>query len=98
MTDDTTDTTDTVEPQPEQPEHDNTDRRSVVKATLLAAAASIVGFGAGASTTAAQEPSGDVGTAATPFDRAHVNIMSFVARTSDPSDPDDGTMWYNEEA
>lgn len=74
----------------------NADRRSVVKATLLAGAASVIGFGAG-NASASSSPSGEIGTDTAPFETAYLSSMTFVGRDSDPSDPDDGMLWYNED-
>lgn len=38
--------------------------------------------------------SGKVGTNSNPYNTAFVTIVDFEARTSDPSSPNNGTMWY----
>lgn len=75
-----------------------TSRRGFLGAVVAAVAtvSALVGYGAG--TAEAATPSGEVGTAAEPFRRAYADRMVFVPRTTDPSSPANGTLWYNESA
>jgi len=63
----------------------------------LLAAIGVAGAGASGyfvGTAEAATPSGEVGTPSNPYLRAYVDRMVWIGRTSDPSSPDDGTVWY----
>lgn len=53
-------------------------------------------FGAGR-VTAESAPEGTVGTASNPYLTAYLDRVDLVGRTSDPSDADDGTIFYRED-
>jgi len=80
----TTDTNDTDE------EH-STARRAVLTGLAGLGAAGV--FGAGRA-SAQSTPEGQVGTDTNPYLVAHMERLQFSARTSDPSSPSDGLVWY----
>ena len=47
--------------------------------------------------SAQSDPENEIGTAENPYLRAYIDRQLFVGRTSDPSSPEDGTMWYRED-
>ena len=53
-------------------------------------------FGAGR-VTAESSPDGNVGTATNPYLTAYLDRVDFVGRTTDPSDAEDGTIFYRED-
>jgi len=69
---------------------DRTRRKLLVGIAGIGAAGAFATGRASAQTT----PSGEIGTASNPYLRAHINRMRLVPRTSDPSNPPDGAMWY----
>lgn len=75
---------------------DDDDADSVKRRAVLTGLAGLgaAGVFAAGNATAQATPSGEIGTATNPYLRAYVNRKVFVARTSDPSSPDDGTQWY----
>lgn len=78
-------------------EHEVT-RRQVLAAATGAAAAGAAGYVTGTETGSAQSASGQVGTLTDPYLRVNVDRLVLVPRTSDPSSPEDGSAWYNEDA
>jgi len=72
-------------------------RRQVTKAAGIALAGA-VGGAAVASQTVEAAPSGEIGTSANPLLQTHVDRLVFNERTSDPSSPADGELWYNSSA
>lgn len=74
----------------EEEEQDETTRRALLAAIGIAGAGA-AGYGVGNAEAAA---SGEVGTPTNPYLRAYVDRMVWIGRTSDPSSPDDGTVWY----
>lgn len=80
-----------------EPEREVT-RRQVLAAAAGAAAAGAAGYSVGTETGSAQSASGQVGTLADPYLRVNVDRLVLVPRTSDPSSPEDGSTWYNEDA
>ena len=70
-------------------------RRDVVAGAGLAAATS-AGYFLGVGSAAAS-PSGEIGTASNPYQRAFIDRQRYVGRTSDVSSPDDGMTWYRED-
>lgn len=70
-----------------------TTRRGIMAALL--AAVGLGGFYAGSATADDGSASGQVGTSAEPALHIYTESVVFHERTSDPSSPDDGTMWYN---
>jgi hypothetical protein len=83
MTDETTDD-----------ETDRTRRNVLVSVAGLGALG--LGFGAGQA-SGQSAPDGEIGTSSNPYLRAWIDRQVFVGRTSDPSSPADGTMWYRED-
>lgn len=75
-------------------ELDSASRRQLLAAVGVAAAGA-TGYFAGSASAAT--PAGTVGTSTNPYLRAYVDTIAFVD-TSDPSSPDDGTLWYNSSA
>jgi len=73
-------------------EMDSTRRGLLVGVAGLGAAGI---FGAGR-VTAQTEPDGEIGFE-NPYLRAYVDRQVFVGRTSDPDDPENGTMWFRED-
>lgn len=64
-------------------------------AALLAGGALVATSG----TAAAQAtPGGNVGSASNPALKVYTDVFHFNERTSDPSSPEDGEMWYNSSA
>lgn len=74
----------------EEAKQSQTTRRALLAAIGIAGAGA-AGYGVGTVEAAA---SGEVGTSTNPYLRAYVDRMVWVGRTSDPSSPDDGTVWY----
>lgn len=72
-------------------------RRQVTKAAGIALAGA-VGGAAVASQTVEAAPSGEIGTASNPLLQTHVDRLVLNERTSDPSSPADGELWYNSSA
>lgn len=74
---------------------DSTDNDHTRRA-ILAGAAGIASIGATGLLTqaAAADPAGQVGTSADPYQHIYMDTASFVGRTTDPSSPADGTIWY----
>jgi hypothetical protein len=70
-------------------------RRGVL-AAIMAGGAYALGWASNA--VAAATPAGDVASASDPAEYVYTDKVNFNPRTSDPSSPDDGTMWYNESA
>lgn len=73
-------------------------RRDVIKglATASLGAAGMYAMSGGAS--AQTLGSGEIASQANPALRVYVNRVHFVDLGSDPSSPDDGSMWYNSNA
>lgn len=71
---------------------------SITNEPRRAVLAGLAGLGAAglfaSKASAQEEPSGTVGTPTNPYLVAHIERAEFVGRTDDPSDPDDGTIWY----
>lgn len=90
-------TTDEAE---EQASENVIDRRQFMAAGAGAVLGSgMIGYAAGeAEADSATAPSGTVGSASDPFERIYADRLVFVERTSDPSSPADGTIWYNSDA
>jgi len=65
---------------------------STGRRAALAAVLSTVGLAGLTGQVSAQ--SGNVGTSSNPYQTAYVDTLTFVGRTSDPSSPSDGQMWY----
>jgi len=72
-------------------------RRQVTKAAGIALAGA-VGGAAVASQTAEAAPAGEIGTSLSPLLQTHVDRLVLNERTSDPSSPADGELWYNSSA
>lgn len=68
-------------------------RRTMLTGAFGLAAAGSAGFFVGQ--VQAADPAGEVGTSTNPYLRAYVDRMVFTPRSSDPSSPADGTLWYN---
>lgn len=73
-------------------QNDETSRRNILVGVVGLGALS-AGFGLGGA-AGQSNPEGEIGTAANPYLRAHLDEARFIARSSDPSNPDDGTLWY----
>lgn len=65
---------------------------------LLAGGALVVGGSGGAAASHGGGTSGDIASAATPALHVFVDTFHFHERTTDPSSPSNGTMWYNSSA
>lgn len=74
---------------------DSRTRRNVLVGLAGLGAAGV--FGAGRASAQASA-SGEVGTPSNPYLRAYIDTVNFTARTTDPSSPADGTLWYNQDA
>jgi len=72
-------------------------RRQVTKAAGIALAGSVVGAGV-ASQTAEAAPAGEIGTSSSPLLQTHTDRLVLNERTSDPSSPTNGEVWYNSNA
>jgi len=76
---------------------EDVDRREVL-AALGIATAGAAGF-YGGSETARAAPSGTFPQSSDdPLKKIRANQIRLVPRSSDPSDPDNGVMWYNDSA
>jgi len=75
---------------------DDDDADSVKRRAVLTGLAGLgaAGVFAAGNATAQTTPSGEIGTPSNPYLRAYIDRKVFVARTSDPSAPQDGTQWY----
>lgn len=73
----------------------STTRRGVLAALL---GALVYGLGWLSSAVTAQTASGQISNASEPAENVYVERVHLSPRTSDPSSPADGTMWYNEDA
>lgn len=83
------------------PETDDSDDQSTTRRGILAGVIAAVMYGLGWLTggvTAQTSTSGNIASASEPAEYVYVERVHVVARTSDPSSPDDGTLWYNESA
>lgn len=77
----------------------NTDEQSSKSVSRRAYLTGVAGLGAAgvfaAGRASAQTaPEGTVGTPTNPYLVAYIDRMNFSARTTDPSSPDDGELWY----
>jgi len=72
-------------------------RRQLTKAAGIALAGA-VGGAAVASQTAEAAPAGEIGTSSNPLLQTHTDRLVLNERTSDPSSPVDGELWYNSSA
>jgi len=102
MTDDTTDSESTTNAdappdEREAPYLTAVSRRQLTKAAGIALAGA-VGGAAVASQTAEAAPAGEIGTSSNPLLQTHVDRLVLNERTSDPSSPADGELWYNSSA
>lgn len=79
----------------EQSDEWTVSRRDVLAAAGIAAAGPTLGFLAG--TAEADSHAGTVGTDSQRF-RVWADRVVLVERTSDPSSPDNGEIWYNSSA
>lgn len=77
------------------PDEHDVSRRMVLAGAAGLAAAGASGYLVGNTTAQTADPVGEVGTSSNPYLIAFVDRMHFVARSSDPSSPADGTIWYN---
>lgn len=90
MTDTNTDSND-------ESNSDKISRRRVITSAAAIAAAGAAGVGFAGSASA--EPSGTFpSTSDDPLELIRADRVRLVPRTTDPSDPSDGTEWYNPEA
>jgi len=83
-------------------EHKSEDETETESASRRALLTGIAGLGAAgifsAGRASAQSaPEGDIGTAENPYLRAYIDRQTYTGRTSDPTDPADGTTWYRED-
>jgi len=71
-------------------------RRQVLTAAAAIAGAGAAGYGGYlVGDVEAASPSGTIGTSAEPLIRVYSDQVVFVNKSSDPSSPDNGTIWYN---
>lgn len=74
-------------------------RRDVLAVAAGVAAAGAAGYYTGTATAShGTTPSGEVGSASEPFLRVHTDRLVLHERTTDPSSPADGELWYNSSA
>lgn len=76
-------------------------RRDVLKVSsgaVLAGGALVIGGSGNAAASHGGGTSGDVASASEPALRVFVDTWHFHERTSDPSSPSNGSMWYNSSA
>lgn len=79
------------------------EQREMSRRAVLATAVGIAGAGAaghlsGRAAASDGSASGQIGTAAKPALRVYVDTFHFHERTTDPSSPANGSMWYNSTA
>lgn len=73
-------------------------RRAVLATAVGIAGAGAAGHLTGRAAADDGSASGTIGTASNPAMRVYVDTYHFHERTSDPSSPSDGTIWYNSSA
>lgn len=79
----------------ENAKQQSTSRRALLASAVGVAAAGASGYWSGIA-SGQSAPSGTIG-ADEPYERAYINRQVFIGRTSDPSSPPNGTMWYRED-
>jgi hypothetical protein len=79
----------------EETKQQSTSRRALISSAVAVAAAGASGYWSGIA-SGQSAPSGTIG-ADEPYERAYIHRQVFIGRTSDPSSPPDGTMWYRED-
>lgn len=72
-------------------DNEHSDSSGIERRVLLAAAS---GLSLPALMGSAAAQTGKVGTDSNPYQSAYVTEIKFESRTSDPSSPDNGEMWY----
>jgi len=65
---------------------------STGRRAAIASIVSAVGLAGLTGNVSAQ--SGNVGTSSNPYQTAYLDTLTFVGRTSDPSSPVEGQIWY----